>query len=129
MYSFVTPGEAPARPNRISFYVWNLSGGEGSGSYFQDVLAARTWIYIVATVDVTATLEYPQGSVSLYRDATLRGTTSLAQFDTTPAAGAAPARIGTRDAENFFQGAVGKVAIYDRLLTQSEINSRLGLMG
>jgi Concanavalin A-like lectin/glucanases superfamily len=128
MYSFVTPGQNPQRPNRISFYVWNLTGGDGSGSYFQDVITARTWMYIVATVDLTATSEYPLGSVSLYRDANLRQTTSLTQFETTPAAGTAPARIGTRDVENFFQGAVGKVAVYDRLLTVDEISSRLSTM-
>jgi hypothetical protein len=128
MYSLLTPGEDPARPNRVSFYVWELAGGEGSGSYFQDPITAQTWMYLVAAVDLTVTTQYPLGSVAIYRDGILRQTTSLEQFKTVPHNGTAPMRIGTRDAENFFQGAVGKVAVYDRLLTPDEITSRITAM-
>ena len=61
MYSLLTPGEDPPRPNRVSFYVWELAGGEGSGSYFQDPITAQTWMYLVATVDLTVTPQYPLG--------------------------------------------------------------------
>jgi len=37
MYSQVNK-EVPVRPNRVSAYAFNLSGGEGSGAYFQDLL-------------------------------------------------------------------------------------------
>ena len=125
MYSLLTPGEDPARPNRVSFYVWELAGGEGSGSYFQDAITAQTWMYLVSTVDLTVTPQYPLGSVAIYRDASIRQTTSLEQFNTVPENGTAPMRVGTRDAENFFQGAVGKVAVYNRLLTPDEITARV----
>jgi hypothetical protein len=128
MYSFVTPGENPPRPNRVSFYVWELAGGEGSGSYFQDPITAQTWMYLVATVDLTVTPKYPLGCVAIYRAGIIRETTSLAEFETVPANGTAPMRVGTRDGESFFQGAVGKVAVYDRLMTPAEINSRIDTM-
>jgi hypothetical protein len=43
MYS-KTNTESPERPNRISAYAWNLSGGLGSGGYFQDPVTVNQWI-------------------------------------------------------------------------------------
>ena len=40
-----------------------------------------------------------------------------------PGDGDSPLRIGTRDFSSFFQGAVGKVAIYDHELTPQQIQS------
>jgi hypothetical protein len=128
MYSLLTPGEDPPRPNRVSFYVWNLSGGEGSGSYFPGPRTAHNWMYLVATVDLTPTSEYPLGWVAIYRDGVIQQTTSLEEFKTVPKNGTAAMRVGTRDSENFFQGAVGKVAVYDRLLTLDEITGRFTAM-
>jgi hypothetical protein len=39
------------RPNRISAYIWNRTGGEGAGAYVEDKLAKHKWIHIVATFD------------------------------------------------------------------------------
>jgi hypothetical protein len=77
---------------------------------------------------LTATAQYPLGWVAIYRDGIIRQTTSLEQFKTVPKNGTAPMRIGTRDGENFFQGAVAKLAVYDRLLTPDEITARITAM-
>jgi hypothetical protein len=34
-----------ARPNRISGYRFNLTGGPGAGSYLQDPVTAGQWIH------------------------------------------------------------------------------------
>lgn len=41
------------RPNRISCYAFNLSGGLGAGSYFQDALSLNQWIHIAPLRIVT----------------------------------------------------------------------------
>ena len=40
-----------SRPNRISAYIWNPSGGEGAGAYFEDTLTPGEWMHIVAVYD------------------------------------------------------------------------------
>src|SRR5215467_1768257 len=39
--------DTPPRPNRISFYVFNLSGRQGIGSYVQEPVQVGEWIHIV----------------------------------------------------------------------------------
>lgn len=43
MYSY-SNSENPPRPSRVSAYVFNLAGGEGSGAYFQDPVRPGTWM-------------------------------------------------------------------------------------
>src|SRR6266702_6673572 len=45
MYNAQTTDDPP-RPNRVSFYVFNLVGGEGIGSYFQEPVRAGEWIHV-----------------------------------------------------------------------------------
>jgi hypothetical protein len=51
MYNETTT-DVPPRPNRISFYVFDLSGpppnDEGVGSYFQEPVTVGEWIQVVA---------------------------------------------------------------------------------
>ena len=113
MYSY-TNSETPSRPNRISGYSFNLPGGLGTGSYFQDAVVAGQWIHyvlIINTVDVDA--QYTTGYTKVYKNGEQRDKDALTSYDTIPGSGTAPFRIGTRDLQSFFQGAVGKVAIYD----------------
>lgn len=96
------------RPNRISGYVFNLDGGLGSGSYFQDVMTAGQWVHVAMVIQTRTR----PGTVALYKNGVLRKTTSLSQFDVTPRQGSAPLRIATRDFGSFFKGAIGKFAVY-----------------
>jgi hypothetical protein len=109
------------RPNRISAYVYNPSGGEGSGSYFQDPEQAGVWLMVSMVVSLAPSFTYPTGWVAIYKGAIRRDTTGLDQFDVVPAAGTAPLRVGTREAQSWFEGAIGDVAVYDRALTPGEI--------
>lgn len=128
MYSATTSSDPP-RPQRVSAYAFNLSGGLGSGSYFQDPIAAGQWLHVVAVINsVASSATYPRGYVRLYKNGVLRDTTGLDQFDVTPRAGNAPLRLGTRDLRSFFQGAIGKVAIYDRELPAARIRAHFQAM-
>ena len=51
----------PPRPSRISFYVFNKSGGEGIGSYFQEPVETGQWIHVVGVADATTTSIYKDG--------------------------------------------------------------------
>ncbi|MGH2777779.1 MAG: LamG domain-containing protein [Actinomycetota bacterium] len=100
------------RGNRISFYVFNPSGGQGVGSYFQDPIQTGEWIHVVGSADSTRT--------HIYRDGVLRDSDRYA--DTiSPEHGTAPLRIGTRDFRSFFQGAIGEMRIWRRALTAEEV--------
>jgi hypothetical protein len=113
--------EVPVRPNRISAYVFNLSGGLGSGSYFQDKVQADAWVMITFAINDKPSASWPHGSVAIYKDGILRGQVSITQFDVTPQAGSAPLRIATRDLKSYFEGAIGKVALYDYILSANQI--------
>jgi concanavalin A-like lectin/glucanase superfamily protein len=105
--------EKGTRAGRISFYVFNPSGGLGIGSYFQDALQVGAWIFVTGVVDPP--------NVTIYRD----GVQRLSQrYDPqiAPQAGTAPVRIGTRDFNSYFQGAIREVRFWNRALSADEIN-------
>ena len=121
MYSY-SNSEAPPRPNRISAYVFNLAGGEGSGAYFQDKVDPGDWIMVTFVVDSRSSEEWPDGYIAIYKNGQMRGSqVGLDQFNVTPKASDAPFRIATRDLESFFYGAIGKVAVYNTVLSAKDI--------
>jgi hypothetical protein len=117
------------RPNRISGYAFNLSGGLGSGSYFQDPVTIGEWIQVAIVINTFNTsATYPTGYVKIFKNGDLRDTTGLDQFNVTPGNGTAPFRVGTRDRRSFFQGAIGKVAVYLRELTPEQLHAHHAAM-
>ncbi|MBE1876585.1 LamG-like jellyroll fold domain-containing protein [Myceligenerans pegani] len=113
-----------SRPNRISGYSFNLSGGLGAGSYFQDPIAAGDWIHyalVINTVDVSP--DFPNGYTKIYRDGVLRDQDDLSirGMVIEPGRSVAPFRAGTRDFASWFEGAIGKIAIYDHELSQEQL--------
>lgn len=112
-YVFRMYSRATDRPNRISAYAFNPDGGLGSGSYFQDSVTVGEWIHVAAVITTKSSTNYPDGYVKIYKNGQLRDTDSLRDYSIEPVAGSAPLRIGTRDLNSFFQGAIAKFAIYD----------------
>ena len=110
------------RPNRISGYAYNISGGLGVGSYFQDILTAGQWIHYVLVINTTASDSYPYGYTKIFKNGILRAQDSLASLNIVPQNGTAPLRIGTRDLGSYLLGAIGKVAVYNHELDSYKIN-------
>jgi hypothetical protein len=52
----------------------------------------------------------------------------MSQYNVTPQAGSSPLEVGTMAMDTWFPGAVGKVAIYNYLLSQSQINAHFAAM-
>ncbi len=129
------------RPNRISAYVFNPSAGLGSAADWQPVsglFSTGDWVYVVAEYDTTQTPSgcsstYP-GSINIWVDGIKQNfadhapTGCMSQYDITPKAGSSPLDIGTMAFDTWFKGAVGKVAVYDHLLTQSQIDAHYTAM-
>lgn len=110
------------RPNRISGYAFNLTGGLGAGSYFEDKVTVGEWIHYTLVINTKATsTNYPTGYTKIYKNGTIRDQDSLKDYAIIPKNGTAPMRIATRDFASFFQGAIAKVAVYPRELTPAEI--------
>jgi len=116
-----------SRPNRISAYIWNPSGGEGAGAYFQDKLVKGRWIYIVACYE-PGDMTNPSAGVQIYKDGQFRlgppspGTLySNPQFKVMPAHGTAPLRLGTRDLGSVLRCGLDEVAIYPHVLSAQKI--------
>lgn len=118
-----------SRPNRISGYGFNPSGGLGAGSYFQDTVQAGRWIHVTLVYNTHArSSQYPTGYVKIYRNGVLRDTDSLRDYNIVPRSGNAPLRIGTGYRDSYFQGAVGDVAFYPRELAASRISAHYRAM-
>lgn len=117
-----------SRPNRISAYIFNRSGGLGAGAYVEEPLQADEWIHIVACFD-PGTKSSPKAGVSIYKNGILRGSPATqhgalySSFDIVPESGTAPVRLGTRNFTSFFAGSLDEVAIYPRVLTATEIKA------
>ncbi|GIP38684.1 hypothetical protein J31TS4_19640 [Paenibacillus sp. J31TS4] len=117
------------RPNRISGYSFNLTGGLGAGSYFQDPVTAGEWIHYTLVINtVNTSSAYTTGYTKLYKNGVLRDQDRLSDYNIIPGNGTAPMRIGTRDLASFFEGAIGKVALYDYELTPSQLTSHYNAM-
>lgn len=126
-WAFRFYSQESTRPNRISAYIWNLTGGLGAGAYFQDELVPGAWIHIVACYEPGDKDTIPSAGVHIYKDGVHRlgppsPGTLYSTYDIVPAHGTAPLRLGTRDSLSFLlTGGLDEVAIYPRVLTGAEI--------
>jgi hypothetical protein len=75
----------------------------------------------VGTFDDTRTTIYKNG---VERDSDL-----LSGYDIMPENGSAPVRIGTRDRNSYFQGAIARVAFYSTLLGESQAAAHFAAAG
>ncbi|ADD44650.1 LamG-like jellyroll fold domain-containing protein [Stackebrandtia nassauensis] len=123
---------AENRPNRISGYAWNPSGGYGAGSYFQDAIRVKQFIHWAIAFDLN---EGKYGTVRVYRDGKLRQGTELVYRKGTedevivvPKPGTAPVQVGSRDGKSWFNGVIAKVAIYNRRLSETQLRPHADLM-
>lgn len=105
------------RPNRISSYAFNLSGGLGAGSYVQEDIVPGEWIHIVARYDMES------NTITIFKNGERKDQDSL--FDDTykviPENGNAPVRIGTRSLWSFFRGKIDDVRFYKRAISDEEV--------
>ena len=131
------------RCNRFSAYVFNSSAGLGSGAYWQPtcgLIQAGQWYHVVGEY---TTLSQPSGcqnagqypgAVSIWlngvpwNQASHGQTGCFSQYNVVPTANSSPLNVGTMAMDAWFQGAIGKVAIYDKLLSQAQITSHYMLM-
>jgi hypothetical protein len=106
-------GNSEGRENRISFYSFNLTGGLGAGSYFQDTVTVGGWIHYAG--------EFDDVNTYIFKNGVLRDMDPLSGYSIEPGNGTAPVRIGTRDFNSFFQGSVARVAIYSTRLPAAKL--------
>ncbi|WP_353711979.1 LamG domain-containing protein [Arthrobacter sp. K5] len=127
MYS---TGNTEERANRISGYLFNAVGGKGAGSYFQKEVPAGEWIHYVFVINANVSLGYPNGYTKIYRNGSLEKQDHLVYRGTRiiPHRGNAPFRVGTRDFNSFFKGAIGKVAVYGKELPGERIHLHYAVM-
>lgn len=131
-----------SRPSRLSAYVFNPTAGLGSGAYWQEYstsqIRAGHWYHVVGeyqTLTQPPGCAGPQtGSINIWVNgvewvqARHGQTGCMSQYGITPAAGSSPLDIATVALDNWFKGAIGKVAVYDYLLTQAQISAHYTAM-
>lgn len=133
------------RCNRLSAYVFNPNGEEGSGADWQPVcglIQAGEWLHVVGEYttnpsltpsDCTNGSTYP-GTINIWvngvpwNQAVGGQTGCMGQFDVVPQATSSLLNIGTVDTQNWFDGAIGKVAVYNYLLSQTQITNHYEAM-
>jgi hypothetical protein len=131
------------RCNRFSAYVFNPTAGLGSGAYWQPtcgLIQAGQWYHVVGEY---TTLSQPSGCQNAGQypgviNIWLNGvpwnqsrhgqTGCFSQYNIVPVANNSPVNVGTMAMDAWFQGAIGKLAIYDKLLSQAQITSHYMLM-
>ena len=131
------------RCNRISAYVFNLSGGLGSAGDWQPVcglIQAGQWYHVVGEYTTRSTpagcpnaAMYP-GGINFWVNGVpwnqaRHGTTGcMSQYDVVPMASSTPLTIGRTTSASWFPGAIAKVAIYDVLLGAARISAHYRAM-
>ena len=138
MYSTTNP---EGRTNRLSAYIFNPNAGLGSAADWQPnagLVKAGEWIHVVGEYQTITTptgcnTVYP-GSVNIWVNGVKWNmgshfpTGCMSQFRVVPTTNNSPLNIGTMAMETWFKGAIGKVAIYNRLLTPTEITEHFTAM-
>jgi hypothetical protein len=114
------------RQNRTSFYLFNLAGDKGTGSYVQKPVTAGTWSHYVAVADMrTDTITWykngQQRDQDCFRSLNTPCKDVSVQDPVEPQSGTAPVRVGTRDFASFFKGAIDNLHIYNRILSAAEV--------
>lgn len=123
------------RPSRLSGYAFNPDAKLGSSADWQPAggeVAAKDWLFVVVTYDLTRTpppcdRRWP-GTITIWVDGVQASfadhapTGCMSQYRIRPVDGPSPVRIGSMADELSFTGAVGRVAVWDRRLTQVEID-------
>jgi hypothetical protein len=135
MYDATTQ-ESPNRPDRLSAYVFNPSAGLGSAADWQPsagVIVAGRWLHVVGEYTTLAQPadcpNAPQapGSIDIWIDGVRwsqsnhNPTGCMSQYSVVPTAGPSALNIATMATDSWFAGAIGKVAIYDYLLSPAQI--------
>ena len=131
------------RPSRFSAYAFNPTAGLGSGADWQpaaSLIQAGHWYHVVGEytlhaqpADCQNTTTYP-GSLAIWVngvawDQSVHGQTGcMSQYSVAPKANGSALDIGTMAKDTWFAGAVGKVAIYDTLLSQARITAHYEAM-
>jgi hypothetical protein len=125
------------RGSRLSAYAFSSSAGAGSGADWQPAdngqIIGGHWYQVVGEYQTRIQpggCAGPQvGGINIWVDgvewdmAAHSGTGCMSQFGVTPTAESSPLNVGTMALDSFFKGAVGKVAIYDTLLTSAQIDA------
>lgn len=101
-----------ARPNRMSFYVFNINAGTGVGSFFEEAWNTTDWVHIVGKVDATKTYIYKNGTL---KDSDVYTATITPQNST------APLRIGTVTTLSHIEAEMYGLRIYNRALSDAEV--------
>jgi hypothetical protein len=124
------------RCNRLDAYVFNPTAGLGSGADWQPIcglLKACQWLHVVGEYTVKSqpstcpnAAQFP-GSINIWVNgvkwdqAAHNPTGCMSQYRVIPKARSSRLNIGTMAYDTFFEGAIGKVAIYSYLLTQGQV--------
>jgi hypothetical protein len=138
MYSTTNP---EGRCNRLSAYVFNPSAGLGSAADWQPqcgLLQAGQWLHVVGEYQTLTTppgcnAAFP-GSIDIWVNgvkwsfASHSPTGCMSQYSITPQTKSSSLNIGTMALDSWFPGTIGKVAIYNKLLSQAQINSHFTAM-
>jgi hypothetical protein len=107
--------------------VFNPDGGQGIGSHFQEPVQAGQWIHVVGIADGEKTSIYKDGEFKDCDRYIGTGADPCHNYPPdqwiTPTRGNAPLRLGARDRESFFLGAISEVRIWRRALTTTEVGA------
>ena len=138
IYSTITPED---RPDRMSAYAFNPSAGLGSAADWQPIAGlfkAGQWIHVVAEYQTLTTpsgcSSATPGSIDVWINGIKQSlanhipTGCMSQYNISPQSSTSPLNIGTMAMDTWFSGAVGKVAVYDHVLSQSEIDAHFKAM-
>ena len=131
------------RCDRLSAYVFNPTAGLGSGADWQPVcrlIQPGEWLHVVGEYTTQTqpaacpnASEFP-GSINIWVNgvkwdqAPNNPTGCMSQFSVAPKAGSSPVNIGTMAYDTFFEGAIGKLAIYNYRLSQTQISNHYTAM-
>ncbi len=129
------------RYNRLSAYVFNPGAGLGSAADWQpnqNLLQAGQWLHVVGEYQTQMQplgCKGPQiGGINIWVNGVEWNqsyhvpTGCMSQYGITPTAGSSPLNIGTMAFDTWFPGAIGKVAIYNYLLSPAQINAHFSDM-
>ncbi|HSX00362.1 MAG TPA: ricin-type beta-trefoil lectin domain protein [Patescibacteria group bacterium] len=130
------------RCQRLSAYVFNTNAGYGSGADWQPVcgiLQVNQWVHVVGEYQTVSnpagcSAGKTAGGIAIWvngikwNQSRHLQTGCMSQYGTNPTASSSPFNVGTVAFDNYFPGGIGKIALYDYELPESQVRAHYTAM-
>lgn len=113
VFRYFNSSNSEGKDNRISFYAFNQEGLLGAGSYVQEKIIDKEWIYLTGVINGT--------HIKIYKNGVLVNSNPLSEYNISMKNTKSDFYIGKTIGKDYFKGSIDELRIYNRILDDCEV--------